>query len=135
MKNKLKSNSGFTLQDLLIACFFIIIFIGTISTMMYKVNKTNIKANLTAQMIIYSVQILENIDKISYEDVETKTVDEYREEFSIPDGFDIKLEISNYGGNTQNQNDVIKIVKLTLSYTFANETEEYTIKRLKIREI
>lgn len=135
IKLNFKSNKGFTMQDLLIALFFIVLFVGIISSMMYAVYKLQMKANLMSQMTMYSVQILEDIDKISYEEVQKKTAQEYRNQFSIPAGFNINIEVSNYGEGIENVQDVMKIVKLTLSYTFSNETEEFTVQRLKIKEI
>lgn len=135
IKNKLISNKGFTIQDLLIACFIIILFVGIIYSLMITVYKTNVKATLTSEMTIYAVKILENIDKISYEEVQTKTSEEYINEFSIPDLYNVEIEISNYVENANNLNDVIKIVNLKLSYTFQGETEEFSVTRLKIKEI
>ncbi len=135
LKNRISSNKGFTMQDLIIACFIIIAFVGIISSLMYTVYKTNIKAKLMSQMTVYSVKILENIDKISYEEVQTKTAQEYKNEFSIPDGFDVQIQISNYAENSNASNDVIKIINLKLSYTLGNETEEFAVTKLKIKEI
>lgn len=135
IKNKLKSNKGFTIQDVLIACFIITVFVGVITTLLYSVYRENIKATLMSKMTVYAVQILENIDKISYEEVQNKTISEYREEFSIPEGFNIQIEISNYGENSASRDDVIKIIKLTISYTMGDVPEEISIKRLKIKEI
>lgn len=135
LKNRISSNKGFTMQDLIIACFIIIAFVGIISSLMYTVYKTNIKARLMSRMTVYSVKILENIDKISYEEVQTKTAQEYKNEFSIPDGFDVQIQISNYVENSNDSNDVIKIINLKLSYRFGNETEEFAVTKLKIKEI
>ena len=135
IKINLKSNKGFTMQDLLFACFIITLFVGIISTMMFSAYKTNMTANLMSQMTMYAVQILEDIDKISYEDVQSKTEQEYRTQFQIPAGFGIDIQISNYGEGVENIQDLIKIVKLTISYSFQGNTEELTINRLKIKEI
>lgn len=135
IKINLKSNKGFTMQDLLIACFIITLFVGIISTMMFSAYKTNMTANLMSQMTMYAVQILEDIDKISYEDVQSKTEQEYRTQFQIPAGFGIDIQISNYGEGVENIQDLIKIVKLTIFYSFQGNTEELTINRLKIKEI
>lgn len=133
LKNKLKSNKGFTMQDLIMACLIITLFVGIIATTMFSVFKVNAKLDLSSQMTIYAVQILEDIDKISYEEVQTKTGYDYKEQFSIPDGFDVILNVSDYGG--EGVEDVIKIVDLTVSYTFQGETDKFTVKRLKIKEI
>ena len=137
-KNKkfnIKSENGFTMQDLMIAAFIIIIFVSFISTMMYTVVRTNIKADLTAQMTTYAVQILEDIDKISYEEVDSSLAQTYLDKFSIPSGYDIIINVSNYGEGLNNVQDVIKIVKLTISYELQGVPEKITIQKLKIKEI
>lgn len=134
-KINLKSENGFTMQDLLIACFIFVAFVGIIGTLMYSVYNINIRANLTSQMTFYAVQILEDIDKLSYEDAQNMTGDKYKEQFSIPDGFNVDLQLTDYGEGKSYIKDVIKIVNLKISYTIAGETEEFTVKRLKIKEI
>ena len=135
LKNLIRSNKGFTMQDLAIATLIITIFVGLISTLMYSVYKTNVKTNLTSQMATYVVLILEDIDKIPYEEVKPELADEYKSDFSIPESFNISIEVSNYGEGVNNVQDVIKIVKLNISYTILNETEGFSIQKLKIKEM
>lgn len=135
LKKLIRSNKGFTMQDLAIATLIITIFVGLISTLMYSVYKTNVKTNLTSQMATYAVQILEDIDKIPYEEVKPELADEYKSDFSIPESFNISIEVSNYGEGVNNVQDVIKIVKLNISYTILNETEGFSIQKLKIKEM
>lgn len=132
---KIKSENGFTMQDLLVACFIFILFAGLIGTLMYRVYETNIRASLTSQMCMYAVQILEDIDKISYEDAQSKTGADYKEQFSIPEGFNVELQFTDYAEDQENIEDVIKIVDLKISYTLAGKTEEFSVRRLKIKEL
>ena len=129
---KIKSENGFTMQDLLAGCLILTIFVGTIAGLMTYVYKTNVQTRLMAQMASYAVEILEDIDKISYEDAQDKDGNYYKEKFSIPAGFNVDLQFSDYGENLE---DVIKIVNLKVSYTFNNDTTEYKIQRLKIKEM
>ena len=137
MKQKIniKSEKGFTMEDLAIALLIITLFVGIISTMMYKVYKINLKTDLTSQMVMYAVEILEDIDKIAYEEVKPELADIYNSKFSIPQGYTIDIQVSNYGEGISNVKDLIKIVKLNISYTFSGEKEEFTVTRLKIKEI
>lgn len=130
IKTIVESEKGFTMQDLLIACFIITLFVGIITTMMSSTFKVNAKTKLTSQMTLYAVQILEDIDKISYEDVQKKTGEDYKRQFSIPEGYDVSLNILDYG-----KQDVIKIVDLKISYILNGETNDFTVKRLKIKEM
>lgn len=135
LKKVIESNKGFTMQDLVIATLIITIFIGLISTLMYSVYRINISTNLTSQMATYAVQILEDIDKISYEEVNSDLANKYKSQFSIPAGFEVKIDVSNYGQGVKNVQDVIKVVNLTISYELRGETQQFTVKKLKIKEI
>lgn len=135
LNSKIKSENGFTMQDLIIACIIFTIFAGLIGTLMYNVYDTNIRANLTSQMCIFAVQILEDLDKISYEDAQTKTGEEYKNQFSIPEGFNIELQFTDYAEDQVNIEDVMKIVDLRITYTLAGKTEEFSVRRLKIKEM
>lgn len=130
IKTIVESEKGFTMQDLLIACFIITLFVGIITTMMSSTFKVNAKTKLTSQMTLYAVQILEDIDKISYDDVQMKTGEDYKRQFSIPEGYDVSLNILDYG-----KQDVIKIIELKISYILNGETNDFTVKRLKIKEM
>ena len=135
LKKLIKSNKGFTMQDLIIATLIITIFVGLISTLMYSVYNINIRTDLTSQMATYAVQILEDIDKIAYEEVNSDLANTYKSQFNIPAGFDVNIEVTNYGDGTQNIEDVIKIVNLTISYELRGDTEQFSVQRLKIKEI
>ena len=135
INKKLKSQKGFTMQDLIIACLILTLFVGLIGTLMYNSYYNNLRAQLSANMTIYSVKILEDIDKISYEDVQTKTGSDYKEQFNIPAGYSVELSISNYGEGVGNVEDVIKIIKLKISYTFQGKTEDFVVQKLKIKEV
>ena len=132
---KIKSENGFTMQDLMIALVIIMIFVGVITTTMYTVYKLNIETNLTSQMTAYAVQILEDIDKISYEEVTSDLSATYNEKFSIPESFKIDIQVSNYGEGTENIQDVMKIVNLRISYTLQGNEQQFTVQRLKIKEM
>ena len=133
--NKFKSEKGFTMMDLVTALIIFTLFTGLICTIMYKVYELNTRVNLSSQMEVYAVQILEDIDKISYEEAQTKTGEQYKEQFSIPNGFDVKLQFSDYREGESNVEDVIKIVNLSISIDFLGRTENFNVQRLKIKEI
>ena len=125
LKLNIKSEKGFTMEDLTIALLIITLFVGVVSTMMYKVYKIKLKTDLTSQMVMYAVQILEDIDKIAYEEVKPELAKIYNSKFSIPQGYEIEIQVSNYGEGRANIKDLIKIVRLNISYTFSGEKEEF----------
>ena len=123
------------MEDLTVAVIIIITFVGIITSLMYSVKKLNIETDLTAQMTSYAVQIIEDIDKISYEEVNEELAKTYNEKFSIPKAFKIDLKVSKYGEGMENMKDLIKIVDLKISYTFKGNEQKFTVQKLKIKEM
>ena len=127
-----KSESGFTMQDLMIAILIIMLLVGIVASLMYSVYKINAETSLMMEASAYAVELLEDIDKIAYEEVDANLESIY--DRSLPAGFNVDLEITNYR-EEQNLQDVIKIVKLTISYEFLGNTSNVSVTKLKIKEI
>lgn len=134
-KFNIQSEKGFTMQDLIIAIFLLSLFVTLISGLMYKVYITNAKISLTAQMATYAVQILEDIDMIGYNEVNSELEQNYYNKFNIPKDYVLDIEVTNYGEGVENIEDVMKIVKLTISYKLQDDTEQFSVQKLKIKEM
>lgn len=133
-KVNLKANSGFTMTDLIIALLIFSIFTGLIGTLMYSSVKVNVQTKMAGAAANYAIQILEDIDKMSYEGVTNGMEDYYRTKLLLPTGFDLLIEVSNYNDGTDKE-DLIKIVQLTISYKIANSSEKLRIEKLKVKEL
>ena len=136
MKRKInmKSNSGFTMVDLIIALTMFTVFTGIIGATLYSAYKTNIQTQIIGESVNYAMLILEDIDKISYEEVRNGMESAYMSKFSIPSGYDLKIEVTNYNqGN--NKEDLVKTVRLTIDYEFLGQTESFNVSKLKVKEL
>lgn len=134
IKVNIKSNSGFTMADLVAAITIITLFTTVISTLMYSAYKSNIQVKLSGTSVYYAMQIIEDIDKIPYEDVKNGMESDYISKFSIPSGFTINIDVSNYNEGTTRK-DLIKEVKLTISHTLSGSTESLVINKIKVKEL
>ena len=76
---KLKSNKGFTMQDVIIGFVILTVFAGTIAGTYLAIYKTQAQTQATAVASLYGIQILENIDRISYEQVKNGMEQSYKE--------------------------------------------------------
>ena len=128
LKNKLKLNKGAALADIVIAMLIIIILGGLVIGMFYKIYFNTSMITMNAIALNYAINILEETDKLSYEQV-TGNID-FREKFNIPNDFTIIVNVNNYKNG-----DFIKIITLTIKYSLQNMEEEFTINKLKIKEI
>lgn len=133
-KLKIKSEAGFTMTDLIAALIIFSIFTGIIGTLMYNSFKMNLQTKMASIAGGYAIQILEDIDKITYDEVTNGMENSYKSKFGIPSGFDLNIEVSNYNEGTSKE-DLIKKVKLTITYNFAGSSEELVINKLKVKEI
>lgn len=133
-KMNIKSESGFTMQDLVAAMALFTIFVGVICTLMYNALHLNIQSRMLGRVVNYSIQMLEDMDKIAYEDVKPTLADTYKSKFNVPDKYQVNIEVSNYNNETD-EKAVIKIVKLTISYTLKGKTENFVVEKLKVKEV
>ena len=127
---KLKSNKGFTMQDVVLGMIILTIFAGTIAGTYLTIYKIQAETQMTAVASLYGIQILENIDRIAYEDVKNGMEDSYKQAYGISDKMALKIEVSQY-----NEEDTMKMIKLTLTYEIAGNTEELVLEKLKVKEI
>lgn len=133
-KQNIKSNSGFTMTDLVVALIIFLIFSGLVVTAFYASYTVNSKMKITAVATNYSIQILENIDKITYDEVQNGMENMYRQMLSIPDGYNLKIEVADYNEGNDKE-DLIKNVKLTIEYKFIGDTEKIVINKIKVKEL
>ena len=82
---KLKSNKGFTMQDVIIGMVILTVFAGTIAGSYLAIYKIQAETQMTAVASLYGIQILENIDRIAYEDVKNGMEDTYKQAYDISD--------------------------------------------------
>lgn len=133
MKRKLinfKSNKGFTIQDVAIAIVVLVLFAGVIAGSYLSIYRIQVQTKLTAVASIYGIQIMENIQKISYDEVVPNMEDKYRSQYQIPDAMGLEIEVIQHDLNNQ-----IKDIKLTVSYTASGKTENIVLQELKVKEL
>lgn len=130
---KIKSNKGVTLTDVGVAIIIIMLLGVVIANMFYNIylNVSLIRLNATA--VNYAVNILEDIDRLPYEEVNNNLL--VLKDYNIKSMFTAKIDVENYNEQNTDKEDLIKIVTLTISYNMSGESDEIIFKKLKIKEI
>ncbi len=135
IKLNIKSEKGFTMQDLIAAILIFAVFTVAIMNLLNVNYQMNYKIRMTENATSYAIQIMEDIDKIAYEDVNSSlTSTYYKEKFNIPAGYSVKLDITEVTLGMPKY-DIVKRVRLTVLYTLYDDTEQVVIDRYKIREL
>ena len=127
-----KSESGFTFTDLAIAIFIIMLFTGTIGTIMDQITEVKLSTQLSAEATVCAIQILEDIDKTDYDLIQNGMENSYRTKFQIPSGFAIRIDVIDSAYTIAGQ--PTKRVELRIKYKFKGRDEELAITRYKVKE-
>lgn len=131
---KMKSNKGATVTDVVTGVLILILFTGILTTSFYNIYKQNVLIKYNSIAVDYTIKILEHTDRIKYEEVTNDLNNDIKQKFNIKDGFDIKINVENYNKDDLQKEDIIKIVKVTVNYKIAGEEHNYSVEKLKIKE-
>lgn len=124
---KLKSNKAFTMQDLIIAFIILLLFTGVVGSGIVAIYRVQAETKLNSLATLYAIQIMENIQKISYDEVKSGDLKNWREDYGIPDRMNLTLDVAEVNNNK-------KRVSLTISYQFSGKTESIVLEEFKAKE-
>ena len=134
-KINLKQNKGITMTDIVIAIIILCLFTGVVGNLYYQILSRSSMIRSNGVAIYYVVQVAERIDKIAYEEVTNELSASLKDELLIPDSFDITINVEKYSEMDTSKEDIIKLVTIKAEYEVLKEKKEFTIKKLKIKEI
>lgn len=138
VKEKLKSNKGFTIQDLIFALMIIMIFVGVIGSLFVSVYTVKADTKVDSLATIYAIKMLEYMDKVTYDKVseenKSELISEMKSTFNIPSTFNISLDIKKYTTSLGNE-DYVRIIKLRMDYTFNNKDRQLVFDTIKVKEL
>ena len=134
LKIKLKDSKAVTLTDVIIGLAILILFTGILTSGFYQIYRYNANIRLDAVAVNYSISILENIDKLTYDEVTEDLNENINETYEIPEEYRVSLNVEKYNKDNPEKEDIIKIVTLNMEYEGIGQTKTYTVKKLKIKE-
>lgn len=114
---KIKNNKGFVGVDATIAIIILLIFIPTISAMIYNINKENKSIERKSQALNFAVNVMETTKKIELQDlslekIETEIINYYNEGVII--------------SNTELTDGIINIAKDNINYNLTITIQDYS---------
>lgn len=130
----LKSDKGFTMQDLIIAMAIFALFSVIVGTGLVSIFKVQADSQVDEVGTLYAVQIAEYLDKISFDEVENGMGDLVAKKFNIPTNFTVIINVSDYKPEDE-VTSYVKDVDINLEYNFNNNSRNIRIQRLKIKEL
>lgn len=133
--NKIKENKAAIMSDVVVAMLIVILFTGIITTSFYKIYENNIYIRMNAIAVNYTIKVLEDIEKMTYEEVTDDLNTTLAQTYDIQDNYEVTVNVKKYNENDETKKDLIKYVTVNVKYKVVNETKNYTVKTLKIKEM
>lgn len=134
-KQYLKGNKGVTITDIVVSMIVLSLFVGLIGNLYYQIALQNSIIQSNAVVAYYAVKIAEGIDKMSYENVTNELSNTVKQTYEIPDGINITISVEKQSETDPSKEDIIKTVTIRAEYTCFEQTRNYEMKKLKIKEI
>ena len=122
------SEKDFTGTDIVISVIIFILFAGVIASLMYMSYKNSISIQKGAYAGAIATVILEKTDEKPYEEINNNFLNSNQSEIDIPEGYNVTYESSELYYN------LIKQVKVTVTYSLEGQNQSIIISKLKIKE-
>lgn len=132
---KIKSNKGVTMTDVVIGMLILIIFTGILTSSFYKIYSYNLLIRMNAIAVDYTIKILEDIDKMKYDEVTEELNNTLISNYNIVDKYKVSVKIENYNKDDNTKEDIIKIVTVDVKYNLNGDEKSYSVSKLKIKEM
>ena len=122
--------------DIAVSLIVLSLFAGLIASMFVEIFYQNISIRMNAMAVNYAIIILEDTDRLPYAEVTTENLmGNIRERYLMSDNYTANIEVTNYSDIDSTKADIIKIVKVTISYELQDESYSFTVEKLKIKEM
>jgi len=126
----IRNNKGFTGVDVSVSVIVLLIFVALITSVFYNfsVKTKNVDRNSEATYI--AVQVIEAVKARNFADVAIGNYNSVAG-VDIPTGYTVDIKVEDYHDINQDAEEgLMKIVKVTVSYTVGNEEKSVDISTL-----
>lgn len=153
MKKILKNEKGIATTDGLVAILVAILFTGIIATLLYNIYIANVSVKRITTANTYIIDIFEQSEKMSYEDVTAANLityfnekyynnDKKEAQAMSQDGttdakYKVIINVQKYNQTQGNQDkeDIVEEITLTVKYKLGNKNQEINMKHIKTFDI
>ena len=120
-----RNNKGFTGIDISVSVIIILILIPTVFGIVYNIQRIRVKTERQAEAVDIATNILEAVKNTTYGGVNAST---YSYEGKNKVHYNVAIEVQKMPN--ENAEDLLKKVKVTVTYPIGNETKSIDISTL-----
>lgn len=135
MKKLIKDSKAFVAIDYITAILVFCTLSVVVVSLMSNIYKQNLEVKIRSNAMAYVALLLEKIDETSYFNIvnnPNSLLDELEIDRSI---FDINIQVVDVPNIKSSANDIMKVVNISVKYTFSGGTQYLNFSKLKIKEI
>lgn len=139
-----KNAKGIVVTDAIIAILIVLLFVGIITSFISKIATEKYKIKINSQQMSLSTQIMEHVEKSSYEDVTQDKLIEFINEIdpskvsagvsfaSLTTPNKVKVLVESYKPEGEDEYlDLVKIITISIQNELDNQTYTTELSRIK----
>ena len=132
---KLKKEDGITGVDIGIAVLIVMLMTGIIASIFYNNYITAVAVERSDTAMNICVNVLEYALETNYTNVDNTLRDKYiASKGSFPKGYTVTATVEKFSDTNVGKEDIIKTVRVVVSYPVGKKTETVDIKTIKTKE-
>lgn len=138
------NNKGIVVTDAIIAILIVLIFAGTVFSLINKIVSESVKLKMNSQQVSIATQIFEYAEKAEYKDVTKEKLIQYANQMSpgklsAGESLDklttpnkVKINVESYKPENEEETfDLVKVITVTVENELNNKTYTTEISKLK----
>ena len=134
MKKLIKENKAFVMADIVVAIIIFSIFTGIVTTLMTKTYEQNLQIKVRSNAMTYAVKLLEKVDEKSFNEIVENPNCLLEGMPENNSSININVEVSDVPNISSEANNIMKIVNISVRFTFSQGTQYLNFSKLKIKE-
>ena len=134
MKKIIKESKAFVMADVVVAIIIFAIFTGIVTTLMTKTYEQNLQIKVRSDAMTYAVALLEKVDEKSFDEIVENPNCLLEGMPENNSAININVGVSDVPNISSEAKNIMKIVNITVRFTFSKGTQYLNFSKLKIKE-
>lgn len=134
-KLKIMEKGGFSGVEITVAILILMIFISLINVLFVNIYLQHTDSKRYSEATAYATQIMEQIEKMYYNEVTNQNLAQKVLEMNIPNGYSVQIQVDNYNADDATKEDLVKNVIITINYKVGKQEKSVSFETIKAKEV
>ena len=134
-KLKIMEKGGFSGVEITVAILILMIFISLINVLFVNIYLSYTDSRRNSEATAYATQIMEQVEKMYYNEVTNQNLAQKALEMNIPNGYGVQIQVDKYNAEDTTKEDLVKNVIITINYKVGKQEKSVSLETIKAKEI